>query len=363
MKRIISIILAATFFIMPVLADGDDSTLTLTLNQAIELAKTDNRQLEVNDIKKTAAEISLKSAYINQNDVKNSPVMFGDTQTPLVKKGYYITVAKTNMKLLDLEREKIENFISYDVTEKYFTYILSDKLVSIAENSENLAKDNLNIINKYYELGMVAELDVKNAEAAVQKCTFTKESYIRNRELAAENLKISLNTDKDCKFNLTDSIEAEEYSGDAKTEIAAAMDTRYDVVSLLEAYNLSKLNFEIVSIYNLSNTANYNNAYSNMLESEYNYKNNKRLIELSVKNSYNNMLTCKDNLTSAENDFNIKKLEYEIAKIKFDVGSITNTQLTQALNAMSAGEVELENAKLKYKLAVEKYKYEITAGL
>lgn len=359
MKKLICTVLACTMLATTAFAD----TLTLSLDKAIETAKENNQQLSVNDYKKAAAEISLKSAYISQKDAKNAPVMFGDTATPLAKKGYYVTAAQTNIKLLDLEREKINNNISYDVTEKYFNYILADKLVSIAESAEKLAKENLEIVNKYFELGMVAELEVKNAEAAVSKCTFTKESYIRNRSLAAENLKISLNIKGDIDFNLTDSIESEQYTGDVDAEITAAADTRYDIISLLEAYNLSKLNFEIVSIYNLSNTANYNTAYSQMLESEYNYENNKRLIELSIRNSYNNILTCSDNLASAQNDYNIKKLEYDVAKIKYDVGSITNTQLTQTMNALSASEVELENAKLASKLAVEKYKYEITAGL
>ena len=42
---------------------------------------------------------------------------------------------------------------------------------------------------------------------------------------------------------------------------------------------------------------------------------------------------------------------------------ITNAQLTATMNSVFNAETELENAKLTYKLAVEKYGYEITIGL
>jgi len=363
MKRIFCLIMCFVFVTGFVYADENITTYTLSLEQAITLAKENNPQLDVIEMRKTAAEISLKAAYISQAEVKKAPVMFGDTQTPLVKKGYYVEASKKNIDLLKIEQQQIESKIAYDVTEKYFNYILINKLVDIAENSVKLAKENLDIVNKYYELGMVAQLDVKNAEANVNKACFTKEGYIRNGELAKENLKISLNITGDCEFELTDGIETAEYTSDVDADVAAAMDTRYDVNALKVSNELSKLNFEIVSIYNLSNTANYNNAKSDMLLNDYNYDNSKRLIGLGVRNTYYNILSAKENLISAENDYEIKKLEYEVAKVKYEVGSITNTQLVQAQNVMSAAEVQLENAKLTYMLAVEKYKYEITIGL
>ncbi len=363
MKRILCLILCFMFAGIYVYADENISTYNLSLEQAIALAKENNPQLEVIETRKTAADIALKAAYISQSDVKNTPVIFGDTQTPLVKKGYYVEAAKTNIDLLKVEQQQIESKIAYDVTEKYYNYILINKLVSIADNSLKLANDNLDIVKKYYELGMVAQLDVKTAEANVTKAGFAKDSYLRNSELAKENLKISLNIAEPCNFVLTDGITTEEYSSDVDADISLAMETRYDVAALKASNELAKLNFEIVSIYNLPNTASHNNAKSDMLLNDYNFNNNKRLIGLGIRNTYYNILSAKESLTSATTDFEIKQLEYEVAKVKYEVGSITNTQLMQAQNAMSAAEVQLENAKLAYLLAVEKYKYEITIGL
>lgn len=131
MKKLICTVLACIMLATTAFAD----TLTLTLDKAIETAKENNQQLSVNDYKKAAAEISLKSAYISRKDAKNAPVMFGDTATPLAKKGYYVTAAQTNIKLLDLEREKINNNISYDVKKnKKRIKKLHDRIGGIYEN-------------------------------------------------------------------------------------------------------------------------------------------------------------------------------------------------------------------------------------
>ena len=42
---------------------------------------------------------------------------------------------------------------------------------------------------------------------------------------------------------------------------------------------------------------------------------------------------------------------------------ITNLDLTSSINDLYSAQVSYANAKLTYRLAVEKYKYEITVGL
>jgi hypothetical protein len=45
------------------------------------------------------------------------------------------------------------------------------------------------------------------------------------------------------------------------------------------------------------------------------------------------------------------------------MGMITNLELTKDLNELTTAMEDLENAKFTYKLAVEKYNYDITIGL
>ena len=65
----------------------------------------------------------------------------------------------------------------------------------------------------------------------------------------------------------------------------------------------------------------------------------------------------------SEKNSEIRKQGYEADKLRFELGMITNMELTAGLNNVAAQEVSVENAKLAYKLAVEKYQYEISIGL
>ena len=59
----------------------------------------------------------------------------------------------------------------------------------------------------------------------------------------------------------------------------------------------------------------------------------------------------------------LKKNAYNIATIQYEHGLITNIELLTAMNNMYVAEVEFENAKLKYRLSVDKYKYDVEIGI
>jgi outer membrane protein TolC len=65
----------------------------------------------------------------------------------------------------------------------------------------------------------------------------------------------------------------------------------------------------------------------------------------------------------SEMQYNIKRKEYNAAKLKYELGVIANVELTKAINDLYDAQVSYANAKLTYRMAIEKYKYEITTGL
>jgi outer membrane protein TolC len=82
-----------------------------------------------------------------------------------------------------------------------------------------------------------------------------------------------------------------------------------------------------------------------------------------LKATYNNLLNAGDNLNLSKMELSIKNREYEASKIKYEIGVITNMELTDNLNKKLISEVDYEKAKLDYKLAKEKYEYEIKTGI
>lgn len=364
MKKIFCLFLSFLIcFVSAYAGENESEIYTLTLKEAIEMGLKDNPRLLSIEITKHSNKINLDAANINKTTYKNAIISTAAYEVAYIQKGYYADMYKMLMGLNDLEAKQVERKIAYDVTESYYNLKLSKSLLEVTENAYKLAKDNLSDVTKRYELGMIAKLDLENAKLSVESVKNTLDTYKRNYELAKENFKINIQLDgKNCDFNLPDSIEVSEFDVNADEDINKALETRYDVTALKENYRMAQLYFNYTKSLT-ANSAKYQTAYSDLITKEYNYTHNKKLIALSMKSTYYNALNAKDALTTAITSAEIAKQKYDIAKLKFDGGMITNSELTRALNDSLSENIKLENAKLTYKMATEKYYAETTIGL
>ncbi|MBQ6998451.1 MAG: TolC family protein [Clostridia bacterium] len=339
------------------------NTYTLTLDEAVNMALEDNPQIKVLEIEQESNRINLLSAQLTKKNYKNYPVSVSNYDLIYIKNGYYVDMYKM---LIDLNPKKIEQAqaqIKYNVTESYYNYKIAETLCDIAADAYELAKENLDNVAKRYELGMIAQIDFENAKLSVDSVKNTYDTYVRNAGLAKDNLKIHLQLDdENCEFILTDDIDYEEFSANADEDIKKAMDSRCDVSALKMNYKMAQKYFDYTEGLG-ETTAKYHTAYSDFVAKEHSYTNNSKLIALSVKSCYNNVLNCADSLATAEKSADIARQRYDINKVKFESGMITNSELTQSLNEYLSENVKLENAKLNYKMAVEKYRAEISVGL
>ena len=210
---------------------------------------------------------------------------------------------------------------------------------------------------------MIARLDYENAAISVTMAENAVNSYKLNMETAEENLKILINKDtENCVIKVFDDIDCGDYVADVEADTSAAMESRYDLTALKKSADLAEGYFDLAKILT-SDSAIYNTSYASYVKADYNYTNTKKLISLLIKTSYNSILTSKANMGTAQLSYEMKLKEYDSAKLKYELGMITNLDLTQAINALYEARTQYANAKVAYRLAIEKYKYEITIGL
>jgi len=346
---------------------SEEKVMSLSLTEAIETALTDNSKIIANGYRQYANQKNLESAHANKKDAinssKNMPILSATTINELLlKKGYYVEAAKMQQRLTIREADKIKSSIAYSVTEAYYNLVLMDKLIAAANNAHNLALSNLKIIQAQYDMGLVAELDYENASLAADNAKSMVDSYILNREIADANLKILLNIPYETSLILTDEIETEEMSFDVDADIATAMDSRYDIAAAKEAMELSGLYFDIAKSFT-SGSAVYNTANADYIDAQNTYKTAVDGITLSLRSIYNNTITTHTAMDLARRQYENKLKAYEAVKLKYDLGMISNLELTNGINELYDAQVSYANAKLGYRMAVEKYKYEISTGL
>lgn len=346
-------------------------THTLSLEDAKKSAYTNNLQLEAVEFKKKSADISVRGAKETKSNLKYQTDSLGkngialpvSTQTALVQKGYYVDLFESQSKLAKDELVQVKNKISYDVTEKYYNYKLAEKLLEVYKNSEDLAKKNYETIKKQYELGAAAKVDLESADAKVKQAAASKETYERGLELSAESLAIALNLDYPCKFILTDTLSYTPFSANLEEDIKQAEQKRYDIKALKENERLSESYYTIIKNSLTDASADAASAKSTYLQAKYSAENGIKNIKLGIKNTYNSVLSAAKDIEIAEINLKVGKQKHEAGELKYELGMITDSELTSLMNEYITAEVNLEKAKLTYKLAASKYGYEITEGI
>ena len=336
---------------------------TLSLDDAIKMALTNNPQLNASIVKKEDTKIQLKAARetkADYRDLKNIPITTA-YELVYIKNGYYVHTYENMLKLADYEYKQLEAQIAYKVTEKYYNLKNCERLLEISQSSYDLVLTNYNNASLSYELGVVSKSELDSAYVSLLQAKFSLQVTKDNYTIAEEDFKISLNKNNEiCKFVLTDTLDITEFSTNLEQDLIVAENSRYDITSLKANYDLAK---EYLDLTLGAAVTRKSSAKSSFITAEYNYTNNKALILLGIKSSYNNITASRNNVTLASETLKLKKNAYNIATIQYEHGLITNIELLTAMNNMYVAEVEFENAKLKYRLSVDKYKYDVEIGI
>ncbi|MBQ8002653.1 MAG: TolC family protein [Clostridia bacterium] len=345
--------------------------IELSVEGAIALALENNPRVKAADSAITSAKLSLEVAQDSQKEFNqlskyvNIPVKISDgLETAYLKEGYYPYAAKVGVELAEKSKEQVVAAVSYEVIEKYYNVKLMEKLVAIGKTGLKLAEENETLMKEHFAAGFVAAIEVKNAENAVLQAKNSLSSYERTLLIATESLKVSLQLDgTEYTLYLTDDITIPQLPENTDALIENALNTRFDITAARKDYELKSELFNITKRYLTDDTALYHQAYSDYLNSEYTYNNAMKMIRLALGNEYTSILSAKDAIAVAENNLEVKQSLYDASKVKYDLGMITNIELTAAMAELDGAKTELENARVTYALAVIKFGYNTTIGL
>lgn len=377
-KKITALLTIITMVSLPAGAFAQDEpaeeelwSMELSLNDAIGMALENNPKLTAADSAIHSAELSLEIVNENQKEFNrtlkyvNIPVVISEgLETAYMKHGYYPKAAQTGVDIAVMNKSQTQASIAYGVTEKYYNVKLLEDLVKIANTGLEMAKDNEQLMKNQLEAGYVSALEVRNASNALRQAENSVKSYMRSLELATKSLKIDLQIENSpAMLILTDEIEIPSLPENADDMIESAVDTRYDMTALKKDYELKTELFDITQFYVNDNTSLYHTAYSNYLNSQYTYQNAVKMMKIGLLNEYSGILAASDAMLTAEDDLDIKQAMYESAAVQYELGLITNLELTRYMANLDQSRVQLENAKLTYLLSVLKFGYDTVIGL
>ncbi len=367
-KKIVSIILCAAmlFSVSSVVVFAEEDTVktyTLSLEDAIKMAIEKDPSFLSMDTTIRNAQRQLEQAYKDQKNIKGAIKLPEGLASVAVKQGYYVEQAKIGVQSAELSKKQLEAQLSYIVTQAYYGVKFSEEMLETAESAYELVLKNKNSVDMQFSLGMVSQLDLKNAQYSLNEAKALVDKNKRSLEIARKTLAANLSIEEDnANLILTDDIEYNEFSGDLTKDTQKAMESRYDIYQLKSAYTQAE-KYTKTTILLGESSSQHSAANQAKVVAEANYNKSKKQIAISINSSYNSILDASDSLNLAEESLAIRKQEYDVAVIQHELGMITNTELTGVMNNVTNAKIQLDNAKLTYKLAVEKYGYEISIGL
>jgi len=339
------------------------TTYTLSLEQAVEMAKKSSPALECCDVNKENLRVQRKNASIAKKNMKNVEIKASTGYDAVfVKQGYYVEMYDRQYELADYEKAKTESSISYEVTQKYYNCKNAIAMYDSARSALERATENESLTKMRLSLGMCTQLDADSVSLSVAQCRANLEKCKSNIEIAEEALKIALGIEGNCVINLTDALTPEPFSANLEEDTSKALISRYDVNALKTASELAQSYFKIVSSLNHEN-ATYYSAYTNRIKSDFDYSTGVKNITLAIKSSYHSAVDAVNQSELAAKRLEIMKKEYETFRIKNEIGMITTLTLSLKADELTECENAYNNALLARKLAIEKYRYDVTTGV
>ena len=144
-------------------------------------------------------------------------------------------IAKTYADVTDKAAQYSEDDLVLKVRDAYYTYLLADSFVKLADHQIKRAKENLDDSKVMYDAGLVAEYDYIRANVAYQNLIPEKTGAINQKKQAMNNLKLVMGSNLNTQYTISDSLS---FSKIELPNYQAGLDTLYIKNNLIQQMEL-----------------------------------------------------------------------------------------------------------------------------
>ena len=255
------------------------------------------------------------------------------------------------------------NLIKRTVIQDYFQLTGLKENVRISKDNMEIQKQLYDVAKKKYALGVASKLDVLKAETGFAQAKSDYERADTGYNVACMNFNISYGFPLMQSVNLTDSLEEAKKSDVTLSEaIKRALKNRNEI-AFAEFYKTSAaLNFIEVKSNVGKGASLYIAAESNVFSAENDAKLAPLQVEMDIRAKYLDMLQKEVALEASNLAKNNGMETYRLAKLQYDAGIISITDVQQAQVASYAAQLAYVDSLLSYNLSILDYEQAMTSG-
>lgn len=352
-----------------VAAPAEDETLSLTLEEAMELALANNNQVELNRLSIEKAKLELEQAKHGAKKIDFDAIdaMPREMRAGLGLDMYQLHLAKyvapvasqAKLTIAEKQVELSENVLRLEVEKNYYELLRKKTALDNAQNALLRAQEQLRIAQESYKAGVLAKSDVVGAEVLVA----SKEAEVVNAQnqfdKAVMNLAQTLGLELDTKIVPATQFSFEPVIIDLAKEVEKALEQDISVIGAKEGLKVAEVTFEQARGFYAPNVFMYREAEYGLEEAKVNLKKAQDEVELKVRNAYLDLLSAQKAYETLEKSLEAAKENYRVAKLRFEAGVATRLEMEQAADQLSEQEGRLMEMLYNYNLATALFKYGI----
>lgn len=297
-----------------------------------------------------------------------------------------VNIARTFAEISKKSAEYIESELIKNVKESYYTYLLANSLIRLAEVQLQRAEENRKNTKSMYDAGLAAEYDYIKANVQYQNIIPVLTETKNQNRLALNNLKLVLGLDLDSEVSIYDSLKynEDEFSHRdlsveslyEKNELIRQMELQVEMNDLIKSYQFTEHFPKLTAFGSWQTQAQeedtrafndwrYFNAFSvgltlkvpifkgftldskveqaevDFLKSQEVLSATKKLVRNEFDNIINDIAKTKEQISAYEATVDEAKRGYDIAVKRYNTGLGTQLEVTDALVAVTNAEINL----------------------
>ncbi len=353
-KKLLVVVMALSCMFSNITVFGADETLenTNVFSFVSELEITSNETRENLDID-TAIDMALKnstelktanlSLELSEKQVESSQNTV-DYNTGSNGLQSILSLIKNQASYKNSEEEKAvtEQKIAYEMEQSFIEILNLERDIEISERNIDIQEKNLNISRAKYNMGLLSKQELNEAESSFEKSKENIETQKTNLKNAFKNLNIIIGeSDTSKEYNLLIDVDYEPVEIETSIETYAEARTLESVAVKNAERNLqvTKQSYVVEQVSDTGTTVSLMQAENSVSTSEMSLSDMKENMENQIVNLYNTIKSLETSIENNKKQLSDLNKNLEIAKLKYDMGSISEIELLQAENQVA----EMEN--------------------
>ncbi|MBZ4687959.1 MAG: outer membrane protein TolC [Clostridiales bacterium] len=334
----------------PEKAEADSDVMNFTLDEAIEYGLKNSPEIKKLEIDEKIAEVNLKSAKSGASKSKDARDKYstGTSWETLQVEMVNPVLQEANYKIQEKSLRHMRDALKLQIEKKYYDVIYAKKSLENSQESLDRANEELRLAEVKYEVGNIAKIGVKQAEAqaASKQASYIAAKNKYQNEIMAFNKLLGLPLD--AKINLISGLELKGEDINLEAAISEAIEKDISVFSKREMLKVAEVSLEAAKKIYSPKVNTYKQMLYELEKSKIDLQEQEKELKMTIKETYLSLKALEGQYEALEKAVDAASEGYRLTKISYEVGIATQVELMQRAEELHQAETNLLNVLYNY---------------